>query len=254
MPRTSSRTSPGSSSRSRGCGDAVAVNTSSRYALLGDPGAGGARHSADADRRQPGRDQVLLVHDRRSGVACAGRFRAPATPAKTVSRCSCRRRRPSVSGTRFSQPAARPAWFRPASARATRCGSRRRCGCTATTWTKRRRSLEADLGWIVGWKKDDVHRRRRAAPAEGGRRAPRKLIGFEVLDRGHRASRLRRLRERREGRRRHQRHADAVPQEGDRHGVPAGRAARAPAPSSRSTSGAAALRAQVVPMPFYKRR
>ena len=43
--------------------------------------------------------------------------------------------------------------------------------------------LEADLGWIVGWKKDtftgaDVLRRQQA---EG---VPRKLVGFEVLDRG----------------------------------------------------------------------
>jgi aminomethyltransferase len=43
--------------------------------------------------------------------------------------------------------------------------------------------LEADLGWIVGWKKDefigaDVLRRQKA---EG---VSRKLVGFEVLDRG----------------------------------------------------------------------
>src|SRR5687768_2128427 len=43
--------------------------------------------------------------------------------------------------------------------------------------------LEADLGWIVGWKKDDftgaeVLRRQRAEGVE------RKLVGFEVLDRG----------------------------------------------------------------------
>jgi aminomethyltransferase len=43
--------------------------------------------------------------------------------------------------------------------------------------------LEADLGWIVGWKKDafigaDVLRRQKQ---EG---VARKLVGFEVLDRG----------------------------------------------------------------------
>jgi aminomethyltransferase len=42
--------------------------------------------------------------------------------------------------------------------------------------------VEADLGWIVGWKKDEfigaeVLKRQKA---EG---APRKLVGFEVLDR-----------------------------------------------------------------------
>ena len=34
----------------------------------GDSGAGGARRAAEADRRQSRRHQVLLVHDRRSGV------------------------------------------------------------------------------------------------------------------------------------------------------------------------------------------
>ena len=43
--------------------------------------------------------------------------------------------------------------------------------------------LEAGLGWIVGWKKDDFHRRRRAAPAEGRKASARKLVGFEMLDR-----------------------------------------------------------------------
>jgi aminomethyltransferase len=43
--------------------------------------------------------------------------------------------------------------------------------------------LEADLGWIVGWKKADftgaeVLRRQKAEGVE------RKLVGFEVLDRG----------------------------------------------------------------------
>ena len=76
----------------------------------------------------------------------------------------------------------RRAWCPPASARATRFASKRRCGSTATTWTKRPRCVEADLGWIVGWKKDafigaDVLRRQKA---EG---APRKLVGFEMLER-----------------------------------------------------------------------
>jgi aminomethyltransferase len=43
--------------------------------------------------------------------------------------------------------------------------------------------VEADLGWIVGWKKEsflgaDVLRRQKA---EG---APRRLVGFEMIDRG----------------------------------------------------------------------
>ncbi len=45
--------------------------------------------------------------------------------------------------------------------------------------------LEADLGWIVGWKKDEFHRRRRAAArrsADGV--AAASLVGFEMIDRG----------------------------------------------------------------------
>jgi aminomethyltransferase len=44
-------------------------------------------------------------------------------------------------------------------------------------------ALEADLGWIVGWKKDDflgaaVLREQKAAGVQ------RKIVGFELLDRG----------------------------------------------------------------------
>ena len=101
--------------------------------------------------------------------------------------------------------------------------------------------VEADLNWIVGWKKEsfigaDVLQRQKA---EGARR---KLVGFEMLERaigrhgydvyvdGGKAGV------------RHQRHADAVSEEGDRHGLPAGRPHRRRAPSSRSTSAAAASR------------
>ena len=103
--------------------------------------------------------------------------------------------------------------------------------------------LEADLGWIVGWKKDDfigadVLRQQKA---DG---VARKLVGFEMLDRGIARQGYDVLRRRREGRRRDERHADAVSEEGDRHGLRADRAHGAPAPSSRSTSAAAATRAQ----------
>ena len=83
-------------------GDAVAVNTSSRYALHCPAGPGGARSPADADRRRSRRYQVLLVRARVKWPACASRSRARATPARTASRSSCRRRRRSASGTRSS--------------------------------------------------------------------------------------------------------------------------------------------------------
>ena len=51
----------------------------------------------------------------------------------------------------------------------------------------------------------------------------------------------------------HQRHADAVSEEGDRHGVPAGRAHGAPAREFDVDIRGRRTRARVVPMPFYKR-
>ena len=43
--------------------------------------------------------------------------------------------------------------------------------------------VEADLGWIVGWKKDDVPRRPTCCSAQKADGAPRKLVGFEMLER-----------------------------------------------------------------------
>jgi aminomethyltransferase len=105
--------------------------------------------------------------------------------------------------------------------------------------------MEADLGWIVGWKKDtftgaDVLRRQKA---EG---VSRKLIGFEVLDRGI------------------ARHGYPVFVNGEQAGaVTSG----TQTPFLKKAIGMATsagsefevdlrgrkLRAQVVPMPFYKR-
>ena len=141
---------------------------------------------------------------------------------------------------------------RPGSARATRCGSKRRCVSTATTWTRRRRwSKRTSAGSSAGRRTTfigaDVLRRQKA---DG---APRKLVGFEMLERAIGRHGYDVYRRRREGRRRDQRHADAVPEEGDRHGVPAGRPQRSRARSSRSTSAAGGHGRAVVPMPFYKR-
>ena len=82
--------------------------------------------------------------------------------------------------------------------------------------------VEADLNWIVGWKKEsfigsDVLKRQKA---EG---APRKLVGFEMLERAIGRHGYDVYVDGAEGRRRDERHADAVPEEGDRHGLPAGR-------------------------------
>ncbi len=111
--------------------------------------------------------------------------------------------------------------------------------------------VEADLGWIVGWKKDgfigcDVLRRQKA---EG---APRKLVGFEMLDRAI------------------GRHGYDVYLDGEKAGVvtsgtqtpflkkaigmaylPADRAQ--PAQEFEVDVRGRRARAAVVPMPFYKR-
>ena len=111
--------------------------------------------------------------------------------------------------------------------------------------------LEADLGWIVGWKKDEFIGAEvlKQQKAEG---APRKLVGFEVLDRAI------------------ARHGYPVYMDGAQVGVvtsgtqtPYVKKAigMAYVPSDRSAVGTPfeieirgrRVKAQIVPMPFYKR-
>ncbi len=82
--------------------------------------------------------------------------------------------------------------------------------------------LEADLGWIVGWKKDafigaDVLRQQKT---DG---VPRRLIGFEMLERAIGRHGYDVFLDGGPGRRRDQRNADALLEEGDRHGLSTGR-------------------------------
>ena len=111
------------------------------------------------------------------------RSRAPATPAKTGSKCSCRRRQAERVWDAILA-AGRDAGVVPAG-----LGARDTLRLEAAMrlygndMDETTTVLEADLGWIVGWKKDDflgadVLRRQKA---EG---VARKLVGFEVLDRG----------------------------------------------------------------------
>ena len=78
--------------------------------------------------------------------------------------------------------------------------------------------LEADLGWIVGWNKpaflgrDVLHRQK----ASGVPKIDRRLRDDRAR---HRAAWPCGVPQRRTRRRGHQRHADAVPEEGDRHGL-----------------------------------
>ena len=78
--------------------------------------------------------------------------------------------------------------------------------------------IEADLGWIVGWNKPEFLGRDVLHAAEGERRAEDDRRLRDDRSR-HRAARPSGVPQRRAGRRRHQRHADAVSEEGDRHGL-----------------------------------
>ena len=182
---TSPRTTPGSPSRSsrrrrRRRGRRQLALRADRRA-----GARGARGAAAADRRRPGVDEVLLVRPRRGRERPRHRvahrlhrrgrlrdLRAAAVGRPGVAGdARVRARRPSIDPVRPRRP-------RHAAPRS------RRCACTATTSTRRRRALEADLGWIVGWKKDDFIGADGAARSRRPTASPRKLVGFEMLDRG----------------------------------------------------------------------
>ena len=79
-----------------------------------------------------------------------------------------RERRRRRSGTRCSAPASCP----PASAPATRCGSRPACRCTATSSGPGITPLQAGLGWVVGWDKGDFRGRGAARGRAGAGRRP----------------------------------------------------------------------------------
>ena len=98
--------------------------------------------------------------------------------------------------------------------------------------------LEADLGWIVGWKKNDFIGK---AALEQQKSAGREPQARRVRDDGarHRAPWLQGVCRRRR-RHRDERHADAAAEEGDRLGVSSDRRDRDWAPSSKSTFAAAA--------------
>ena len=111
--------------------------------------------------------------------------------------------------------------------------------------------VEADLGWIVGWKKDEFlgHDVLKRQKAEG---APRKLVGFEMLERAI------------------GRHGYDVYVDGEKAGVVTSGTqtpflkkaiGMAYLPSDRTAPGTEfeidirgrRVKAAVVPMPFYKR-
>ena len=179
---TSRRTTRGSPSTSRRVGDAVAVDASSRYALLA---VQGPRRSKCCSRSPVStrRHEVLLVRARGS------RERARDHLAHRLHRRGRLRDlrpaavgRPRLAGDARSGHSGR-ASSRAASAPATRCASRPAMRLYGNDIDETTTALEADLGWIVGWKKDDFIGADvlRAQKADG---VARKLVGFEMVDRG----------------------------------------------------------------------
>ena len=164
-----------------GLGDAVAVNTSSRYALLALQGP----VARDVLQTLTGVEslgvEVLLVHDRRGGERALHDF-----AHRVHGRRRVRSVRPPASAERVWDAilsAGRGAGVVPAGLGARDTlrleAAMRLYGNDMDDTTT---VVEADLGWIVGWKKTgflgfDVLKRQKA---EG---APRKLVGFEMLDR-----------------------------------------------------------------------
>ena len=223
-----------------GVGDAVAVNSSSRYALIAVQGPKRRAVLQPLTGVEPRRPQVLLVRARRvrrrprHGVAHRlhrrGRLRDLRAAGPGRARC----------GTRSSRRGSRRASSRPASARATRCASKpsmRLCGSDmdeTTTRARGRPRLDRRL------EEGRFHRRRRRCEAQkaAGVAQARRLRDDRSRHRPRTATSV--YIDGVEGRRGDERHADAVPEEGDRHGLRAGGGRRSRDRPSRSTSAAAA--------------
>ncbi len=165
-------------------GDAVAVDASSRYALLARAGPARARRPAAAHRRRARQRSSTTGSRTAKWPASARRFRAPATPARTASRSSCRRSRPTASGRRSSKPAG------PSDVIPCGLGARDTLRLEAamrlhgndidetTTAARGRSRLDRRL------EERRLHRRRRPARSRRPTGVARKLVGFEMLERG----------------------------------------------------------------------
>ena len=201
------------------------VDSSSRYALIAVQGP--AAHRASCSRSpastSAGIKYYWFAHGEVASVR-AHRSRAPAIRAKTASRSSCRRIWPSASGRRMldAGPAAGIVPVRPWRARhaAPRGGD---------APVRQRHRRDDDRRSRPIWldrrlEEERLHRQRRAASSRRPTGLARKLVGFEMTDRGIARHGYTCVHRRAANRRRDQRHADAVSEEGDRHGLCADRA------------------------------
>ena len=163
-------------------GDAVAVNTSSRYALIAIQGPA-ARDVLQTLTGVPLGD--IKYYWFTTGEVAGVRVTISRTgyTGEDGFEVFVRRRRPSASGTRFSAPGESagvvPAGLGARDTLRLEAGMRLYGNDMDETTTV----LEADLGWIVGWKKADFNGAEvlRRQKQDG---VSRKLVGFEVLDRG----------------------------------------------------------------------
>ena len=132
------------------------------------------RPGAERDREARARRRRSSSRSPRSAIDGVEAWStAPATPARTAARSSAWRRTRSRSGTRCSPAASR----RAGSARATRCASRRRCPLHGNDIGPDTDAISAGLGWTCALD-EGLHRRRRAAPDQGGGARARKLVSF----------------------------------------------------------------------------
>ena len=136
-------------------GDAVAVNTSSRYALIAVQGPAAREVLQTLTAVQLGRHQVLLVHDRRGRRRPGHDFAHRLYGRGRVRGVRAAGDRPSVCGMPILR-AGQPAGVVPAG-----LGARDTLRLEAAMrlygndMDETTTVLEADLGWIVGWKKAD---------------------------------------------------------------------------------------------------
>ena len=239
-PRTSARTTPGSASRSRAVGDAAAIDSSSRYALIALQG--------------PAAREVLQPL---TGVDLGDigyywfAHGEVATARATISRTGYT----GEDGFEIFVPPNMADRVWQALLESGRSADVIPCGLGARDTLR----LEAgDAPVRQRHRRDDDGARGRARVdrrLEEGRlhrprslleqkeRGPsRKLVGFEMIDRGDRAPWLSGGERRPAGRRRHERNADAVSEEGDRDGLRARRSCTPGHGDRRSTSAAVSRR------------
>ena len=198
-------------------GDAAAVDSSSRYALLALQGPASRGGLPAADRRGSGRGAAVLVRTTGKWPMPAQRFPGRATAARTGSRSrTAEHGRPSLAGGARIGPGGRRDSVRP---RRTRHASPR--SGDAPLRERYRRVDDGPRGgleWTIAWnKKDfigrDVWSSRGTTASRGG------WSGLEMVDRGIARHGYPVVQRRPADRRGHKRHADTVSEEGDRDGV-----------------------------------